>query len=134
MNKQEVLHSLLTIKFDQDMESKLRETIGQGMPLSLLNDSIKNDICAPQLMQLISRIAPICYKIGDKVFLKGETKGSHDFIGDYMDYQPATELYDMTTEIKTGDSYTFYVSNVEHFPYATCAEMIEVKKFLNSIK
>jgi len=134
MNKQEILQSLLTIKFNADMESKLRETIGQGMPLSLLNESIKNDICAPQLMQLISQIAPICYKIGDKVFLKGETKGSHDFVGDDLDHQPAIELYDMTTEIKTGDSYTFYVSTVKHFPYATCAEIIEVKTFLNSLK
>jgi len=134
MNKQEVLQSLLTIKFDKDMESKLRETIGQGMPLTLLNDSIKNDICAPKLMQLVSQIAPICYKIGDKIFLKGETKGEFDFIGDGMDMQTATELYDMTTEMKTGDSYTFYSSTVQFYPYATCAEMIAVKNFLNSLK
>lgn len=134
MNKLEVLHSLFTINYDKEMEMKLRESIGGGMPLRLLKESIEADICAPQLMELILRIAPICYKIGNKVFLKGETKGSHDFVGDAMDLQTATELYDMTTEMETGDSYTFYVSSVEYFPYATPAEIISVKKFLDSLK
>lgn len=134
MNKQEVLHSLLTIKFDKDMESKLRETIGQTVSLRTLKDAIDNDICAPELMQCITRIAPICYKIGDKVFLKGETKGKYDFIGDDLDHVPATELYDMTEEMKSGDSYTFYVNTVKYFPLATCAEMITVKNFLDNLK
>ena len=134
MNKNEILQSLLTIKFDKDMESKLRETIGQTMSLVVLSDSIKNDICHPNLIALVSQIAPICYKIGDKVFLKGETKGEYEFIGDDMDFQPATELYDMTEEMKTGDSYTFYSSTVEHFPLATCGEMITVKNFLDNLK
>jgi len=134
MNKNEILQSLLTIKFDKDMESKLRETIGQTMSLVVLSDSIKNDICHPNLIALVSQIAPICYKIGDKVFLKGETKGKYDFIGDDLDHDPATELYDMTEEMKSGDSYTFYVSTTEHFPLATCAEMITVKNFLNNLK
>lgn len=134
MNKQEILHSLLTIKFDKDMESELRETIGQSMPLLLLHDSIKNDICAHQLMVKVSQIAPICYKIGEKVFLKGETKGEHDFEGDGCSPREAVELYDMTTEMKIGDSYTFYVSTVEHFPLATPAEIITVNKFLKNLK
>ena len=134
MNKQEVLHSLFTISFDKEMESELRETIGQTTSLRVLKDAIDNDICSPQLMQRISQVAPICYKIGDKVFLKGETKGSHDFIGDAMDLVQATELYDMSTEMATGDSYTFYSSTTGYFPLATPAETIAVKKFLNSLK
>ena len=134
MNKQEVLHSLYTISLDKELEAKLRETIGQTTSLRVLKDAIDNDICAPQLMECISRVAPICYKIGDKLFLKGETKGSHDFVGDAMDNQPATELYDMSEEMATGHSYTFYVSTTDYFPLATCAEMIEVKKFLDSLK
>ena len=130
MNKNEILQSLLTIKFDKDMESKLRETIGQTMSLTVLNDSIKNDICHPNLITLVSQIAPICYKIGDKVFLKGETKGEHDFIGDDIDVQPATKLYDMTEEMRSGVSYSFYVSTTEHFPLATCGEIIAVHNFL----
>lgn len=133
MTKPEVLHSLFTINYSAKMEMKLRESIGGGVPLSLIKSSIEGDICAPQLMNLISQIAPICYKIGDKVFLKGETKGNHDFVGDELDYQPVTELFDMTTEMKTGDSYSFYVSDTSFFPFATPAEIIEVKKFLDNL-
>ena len=131
-NKKEVLHSLFTNNFDKELIAKLRETIGQTTSLRVLQDAIENDICAPQLMECISRVAPICYKIGDKVFLKGETKGSHDFIGDDIDPQTATELFDMTQEMKdnNGVGYSFYVSTTDYFPFATPAEMIEVKKFL----
>ncbi len=134
MNKQEILHSLFTIAFDNDMEAELRETIGKMVSLQTLKDSIDNDLCSELIMNKVSQVAPICYKIGDKIFLKGETKGKHDFIGDDLDHQPATELYDMSEEMATGNSYTFYVSSVEYFPFATPAETIRVKKFLNSLK
>lgn len=134
MNKQEVLQSLFVISFDKDMEAKLRETIGWTISLRVLQESIENNICDPQLMNRILQIAPTCYKIGKRVFLRGETKGEHDFVGDKLDNQQATELYDMTTEMETGDSYTFYVSSVEYFDFATPAETIAVKKFLDSLK
>ena len=134
MNKQEVLHSLFTIAFDNEMETELRETIGKMVSLQTLKDSIDNDLCSDLIMNKVSQVAPICYKIGDKIFLKGETKGSHDFVGDAMDNQQATELYDMSEEMASGHSYTFYVSTTSYFPLATPAETIRVKKFLNSLK
>ena len=132
-SKEEILQSLFTINYDKDMEMQLRESIGGGMPLSLVKSSIEGDICAPQIMSLISRIAPVCYKINGKIFLKGEVKGEHDFVGDKLDYQPAIELFDMTEEMKTGHSYSFYVSTTSHFAFATPAEIISVKKFLDNL-
>ena len=134
MNKKEVLHSLFTIAFDNEMESELRETIGTIVSLQTLKDSIDNDLCSDSIMKNISRVAPICYKIGDKIFLKGEVKGNHDFIGDGMDLQEAIELYDMSEEMASGNSYTFYVSSTDYFKFATPSETIRVKKFLNSLK
>lgn len=133
MNKKEVLHSLFTITFDNEMESELRETIGKIVSLQTLKDSIYNDLCSDSIMKKISRVAPICYKIGDKIFLKGEVKGNHDFIGDGMDLQEAIELYNMSEEMASGDSYTFYVSSTDYFKFATPSEIIRVKKFLNSL-
>lgn len=133
MNKAEILHSLLTITYSKEMEYKLRETIGHTISIRTLRDAIETDICDSSIIKVIERIAPICYSIGDKIFLKGETKGSFDFIGDDMDYQSAIELYDMTTEMACGDSYSFYVSSVTYFPFATCGDIIKVKDFLNSL-
>lgn len=133
MNKGEIIHSLLTIKFDKDMESELRELIGTTISLQTLGDAIANDICDKSIMRKISEIAPICYRIGDRIFLKGETKGEHDFVGDNLGTQPVTELFDMTTEMLSGDSYSFYVSDTSYFELAPCSEIIKVKKFLNNL-
>ena len=50
-----------------------------------------------------------------------------------MDYQPITELFDMTQEIATNDSYSFYVSGTDYFDLASVEEILEVKEFLNSL-
>jgi hypothetical protein len=113
------------------MLSRLRHEYGTNKEFMIAG--VKDDFIKEEAIQLILRIASVCYKIGDKVFLKGETKGDHDFVGDRMGNQSATELFDMTTEIKTGDSYTFYVSTCEYFPLASFEEIIEVNEFLDNL-
>jgi hypothetical protein len=130
-NVNEVLHSLATIIRSDEAITELRKEYATDF--SVIEASIKANLIKPEAIQTILRLAPTCYKIGDKVFLKGESKGSHDFIGDDMDEQEATELMDMTTEIASGDSYSIYVSDTSYFPLASYEEMLEVKRFLNSL-
>ena len=130
-NVNEVLHSLATIIRSDEAITELRKEYATDF--SVIEASIKANLIKPEAIQTILRLAPTCYKIGDKVFLKGESKGSYDFIGDDMDEQEATELMDMTTEIASGDSYSIYVSDTSYFPLASYEEMLEVKRFLNSL-
>jgi hypothetical protein len=129
-NVNEVLHSLETIVRSDNAMTELRKEYATD--LNVIEASIKANLIKDEAIQLILRLAPTCYKIGDKVFLKGETKGKYDFIGDDMDEQQATELYDMTTEMLSGDSYSIYVSDTSYFPLATYKEMLEVKDFMES--
>ena len=130
-NVNEVLHSLETIVRSDNAMTELRKEYATD--LNVIEASIKANLIKDEAIQLILRLAPTCYKIGDKVFLKGETKGSYDFIGDNMDEQKATELFDMTTEMGNGDSYSIYVSDTSYFPLASYKEMLEVKEFLDSL-
>jgi hypothetical protein len=130
-NVTEVLHSLATIEANTELTKEFRKEYGTDFDMA--RACIKDDFIKPEAISLIKRIAPICYKIGDKVFLKGETKGEHDLIGDAMDFVPVTELFDMTTEMKTGDSYSFYVSSTDYFELATELEILKVKRFLDKL-
>ena len=130
-NKKELLHSLSTIMSSVKMTEEFRKTFGTDF--KMVKACIEEDFIKDDAVSLIKRIAPICYKINGKVFLKGEVKGKHDFIGDDMDFQSATELYDMTREFETNESYSFYVSTTEHFSLATEEEIIEVQDFLKGM-
>jgi hypothetical protein len=127
----EIIHSIEVIFSNPKMLSRLRESYATEKEFMIAG--VKGDIIKEEAIELILKIAPTCYKIGDTVFLKGETKGDHDFVGDQMGNQTVTELFDMTTEIKSGHSYSFYVSTCDYFPLASFEEIIEVKDFLNEM-
>ena len=127
----EILHSIEVIFSNPKMLSRLRESYATEKEFMIAG--VKGDIIKEEAIQLILRIARVCYKIGDTVFLKGETKGDHDFIGDQMGNQSATELFDMTTEINKGDSYSIYVTSCEYFPLASFEEVIQVNEFLDNL-
>jgi len=127
----EVLHSLETIIRSDSAITKLRKEYGTDF--SMIEAGIKDNLIKDKAIKLILRLAPTCYKIGDKVFLKCDTKGSYDFIGDGMDEQTATELIDMTTKMNNGDSYSIYVSDTSYFPLASYTEMLDVKSYLDSL-
>jgi hypothetical protein len=127
----EILHSIEVIFSNPKMLSKLRETYGTNKELMIAG--VKDNFIKEEAIQLILKIAPTCYKIGNTIFLKGETKGDYDFIGDDMGNQTATELFDMNTEMRNGNSYSFYVSTCNYFPLASFEEIIEVKEFLDNL-
>lgn len=130
-NVREVLKSVEVIESNAKLTAELRKSFGTEFPM--IKACVKDNLIKPEAIQLIQRLAPICFKINGTVFLKGETKGEHDLIGDDLDHQPLTELFDMTQEIATGDSYSFYVSGTDYFELASVEEILEVKEFLNSL-
>lgn len=128
----EVVQSLRTIEASEEMTAELRKEYGTDF--DMIKACIKDRLIKPEAIGLIKKLAPICYKISGKVFLKGDSCGEHDFIGDGLDFKPVIELFDMTTEVNTGESYSFYVSTTAHFQLATTEEMIIVKNYLNNLK
>jgi hypothetical protein len=127
----EVLKSIEVIESSPELTAELRKTYGTDF--DMIKACVKDNMIKPEAITLIQILVPICYKINGTVFLKGDTTGEHDFIGDGLDSMTATELFDMTQEIATGDSYSFYVSSTDYFELASVEEHIEVKKFLNSL-
>ena len=131
--KTESLHSLATIFSNEKMKADFRNRYNTDEEFIII--AINGNLIKDEALDYIEKIAPICYKIGNKVFLKcEETKDTIDLIGDELDYNHMIELMDMTTEMKTGDSYSFYVSSLSNFDLASKDEMIEVKNFLDSLK
>ncbi len=126
----EVLKSVQTISFDEKMTAELRKEYGTDF--DMITACVKDRLIKPEAIALILRLAPICYKINGKIFLKGDSK-AHMTIDDDSNYVPVTELFDMTTEMTTGDSYTFYVSSTDFFELATPVEIIKVKNFLDNL-
>ncbi len=127
----EVLKSIEVIESSKELTSELRKTFATDFPM--IKACVKENLIKDEAIALIQKIAPVCFKINGTVFLKGDESGSHDFIGDKLDFQPLIELFDMTQEIATGDSYSFYVSDTDYFELASNEESIEVRKFLNNL-
>lgn len=98
--------------------------------MALLDKCFKQGILSEKVISIIEQLIPICFKIGNKVFLLGEIKDGFDYIGDSLSDEQAIEVYDMTTEMTSGDSYSFYCSTVCYFPLATTEETENVSKFL----
>ena len=130
-NVREVLKSIEVIESSAELTAELRKEYATDF--AMIKACVKDNMIKPEAIALIQRIAPVCYKINGTVFAKGDTSGEHDFIGDGLDTMTATELFDMTQEIATGDSYSFYVSNTDYFELASNEEHIEVKNFLDSL-
>jgi len=130
---EQALYAIEVINNSKSLEIMFKDefpnnTIGQ------VYDTLKYGLLSIENQEKVVTICPVCFEINGKIFLMGETKGEHDLIGDEMDYQPLTELFDMTTEIENGNSYSFYVSDVRHFKLAEPIDTIKVHKFLRSLK
>ena len=129
--KIELIHSLGAIFDDAELLSKLR--VKYGTEYEMIKAGIEDDMIKDDALALITELAPVCYKMNDLVLLKGDTsKKRHDFIGDES-YESVVELFDMSTEIKTGDSCSFYVSHTCFFQLASYKEMKEVRDFLANL-
>lgn len=122
-NVKEVLRSLETIESSVKLSTEFRKQYGTDF--DMIRACIKDNFIKKESINLIKKLAPICYKIGGKIFLKG------DEIKNNGEIDKLTELFDMTTEMESGHSYSFYVSSTGYFELASCDEIIEVKKFLS---
>ena len=80
----EVLKSIEVIESSKELTSELRKTFATDFPM--IKACVKENLIKDEAIALIQKIAPVCFKINGTVFLKGETKGEHDLIGDEMDY------------------------------------------------
>ena len=67
-----------------------------------------------------------CRKIGNIVYLVGDKDENED-------YPECWELFNMSEEMNSGDSYSTYISSIDILPKATEAEMLEVKHFLHNL-
>ena len=130
MKKQYLLHALFIIGTSEMLSAELSEKV--KVPTKVLKDAIEAEILDPAIAEAIMRIAPTCLKIHDKVFLIGETTRTHQYHGSDEADMPLTELFEMTTEMKNGQSCSLYVSDTSWFPLATVAESIEVYNYFKN--
>jgi len=130
--KNKVFYALDVIQSNNKAIAELRQIT--SLDFEHLRAGVLEEVIKDELLEKILKIVPICYEINDKIFLEGETKGDFDFIDDgNIDYQTATELMDMSTEMIHGDSYSFYVSTTVFFDRASWSDTIRVKEFLKSL-
>ena len=114
------------------LNDKLREEFGTDY--DLMRASIEGDLIKDSAIIKISGLVPTCFSIGDKVFIEGDTKKeAFDYCGDGFGFGDSIELQDITTEMATGNSYSFYVSNTDHFTLATESQVLKVMNFFNTI-
>jgi hypothetical protein len=130
-NVNEILRSVEVIESSEELTEIFRKEY--GTEFGMIKACVKDNLIKPKAIRLIETLAPTVYKINGKLFLKGEEKGEHDFIGDGLDHQTAIELFDITEEMRSGHSYSFYVSNTYYFELATPEEHIKVKEFLENL-
>jgi len=95
---------------------------------TILRGAISGGIASEELVNKLERFVPIVYKINGTLFLKGA-------VGEmtYDENSPLTELFDMSEEMKSGDSYSIYVSGTDYFAYADSGETEMVKNFLTNL-
>lgn len=107
--------------------SAKQECLIAEAPINLSDYTIPTDKLIPFLD------IPLCFKIEDKVFLAGDQDASFIKV-ETDDSWDMVELFDMTTEMETGHSYSFYVSSTGYFKGASLEEAKKVAEFLESIK
>ena len=80
----------------------------------------------PQILSEEPRPLPKCVKINGKVFLYGSER--YEVVINDNDLN-MIELFDMTTEMETGDSYSIFVSDISFFEVASDEERQAVDAF-----
>jgi hypothetical protein len=127
------LYSLEIIKQSKLLKETFEKEFKIPFNYDLIKASFKGGLLKDNMISRIEGIGAICLEINDKIFLVGETKGEFDLVGDNIDNQPLTELFDMTTEMKNGQSYSFYTSTVSFFKLANIEDCVKVNEFLKTL-
>lgn len=134
INKEHWLHSLDIISnsvlLKEEFETRSKLSFNHG----LLKTTFNADLLKDSVISIVENVGAICFEIDGKIFLQGETKGDYDLVGDNCGNQPLTELFDITTEMKNGQSYSFYVSTTSFFKLASIHDTVKVNEFLKTLK
>lgn len=131
--REQAFYALEVLNADNRLENDFKalfptNTLGQ------LWDALKADLLSEEHQNKLVRVVPPVFEINGRLFLYGDDTRKVDFVGDECSYSSAIELFNMTEEMRTGDSYSFYVSCVEYFKLAEPKDAVDVKLFLNSLK
>ena len=128
MKTEAILYALEVIESNAKMTAKLREIV--DIPFYDLKRAISCKIVNDETIDNIKAIAPTCYEIDGKLFLHGE----ETYVTINGDTIMAYELYDMTTEMESGESYSFYVTDISYLKRASYKDTVMVKEFLDSLE
>jgi len=124
-----LLHKVNIISTTPELEKRFRTKYATDF--DLVNATIRESFIKDSAVHFIHQIVPTMFKIGNNVFLLGDTRfESCDFIGDDLGKGDIIELQDMTTEMGVGESYSFFVSETTYFPVASISETVKVINFL----
>lgn len=134
INKEHFLYSLLVIKQSKILRQQFEKDNKISFNHDLIKASFEANLLKENIIFSIQSIGGICFEINGKIFLEGEKKSGFDYVGDKCSDDKAIELYDMTTEMLNGHSYTFYVSTTSYFALATVEDTIKVNEFLKTLK
>jgi len=127
-----LVHKVNIISTNKILENEFRKTYATDW--DLIKATIESNLIKASAIALINKIVPTVFKIGDKLFMLGEIKKHKcDFIGDDLDEGDIIEIYDVSTEMRTGESYTFYVSTTDYFPVASMTDTMTVLEFMNRL-
>jgi hypothetical protein len=134
INTENWLYSLEIIKHSKILKETFENQSLTTFNYDLIRASFKAGYLKESIISDVENIGAICYEIDNKIFLHGETKGGYDFIGDKEYTEEVTELFDMTTEMTKGDSYSFYASTTSYFKIANIEDCVKVNEFLKTLK
>jgi hypothetical protein len=99
--------------------------------ISLVKDKQIDLSKVPIIEKVVEEPLPNCVKINGKIFLVSD---DNRLIEVYEDHTESLyELFDMTTEIETGQSYSFYVTSIDFFEVACNEDRQRVREFLEFI-
>lgn len=84
----------------------------------------------PVVEEVVEKPLPNCVKINGKIFLYGSER--YEVVVNDNDLG-MIELFDITTEIETGDSYSIFVSDISYFEVACNEDRQRVREFLEFV-
>ena len=137
--KEKALYSMEVLNEDQRLMSEFKKEFPNNT-LGQLWDAAKANLLVEEHMHKLVRIMPPFFDINNNIFLYGEDKGGliQQHGGKLITHRDIhlvelVELYNITKEMQTGESYIFYTSDVRYFKLAAAKDATDAKIFLNGL-
>lgn len=128
--KREFLLAIETIEV-YGLDAELREAFPSATTKNL-REAYDAGLLASRQIKAILRIAPTVYVINKSIFLRGEESEIDVDLKNGGQVDIVIELFDMTEEMKSGTSYSFYVSHTNFLELGTVEDVMLVKKFFKT--